>query len=323
MTILMVHNVRLSETSQHDADRVVWWLARQLCNMGHNVRFLAKKGSVCHFATVIPMDDKKTIREQIPPDTDILHLHAQPVEDLSDIPHVVTQHDFLPTDVQPSPHTVFVSAYQAARYDSTEYIHYGLDFSEYGTPNLAQKRQYFHFMGNVTQIGRNIRSALDFALKLGARLHVIGGNRVNFRQKLRVVLSPSVRFHGMLLPDGRNAILNGSKGLVYPHAEGEVFPLSVIESLWFGCPVFGTPEGVLLEILGKQHRHGHRPVGGTVDALYVDFALLSTKKAELLEALKNAEDFEPQQAHNFAKTNYDIAQMAAAYLQVYTSKIHP
>jgi glycosyltransferase involved in cell wall biosynthesis len=317
MTILMVHNARIPTSNYNDAERVIWWLAKQLCKEGHNVRFLAKKGSTCPFATVLVLDEKKSIREQIPEDTDIVHFHFQPTEVLSDLAHVVTQHEDSADGEPQSANTIYISSHQAAKYGSTQFIPYGVDFSEYGTPNLTQKRLYFHLMGNAAQIGRNVKPALDFVLKANARLHVIGGNRVNFRQGLRVTLSPSARFHGVLLPDGRNAILNGSKGMLYPQPSLEVFPLSVVESLWFGCPVFGSPQGVMPELLGRASRSIRQNGGGSIDAFYSDFGLLTLKKAELQEAIQNADAYHAKDIHEFAAAHYGIENMSVSYLKAY------
>lgn len=100
------------------------------------------------------------------------------------------------------------------------FVYPGVDFSEYATPELGAKRIWFHFLGNAAKRGRNVRGAIDLAAKMDARLHVIGGSRVNFRQGLSIPMSTSARFHGTLSPGGRDALLNASKGMIFPGALG-------------------------------------------------------------------------------------------------------
>lgn len=319
MTILMVHNAKIPASNYDGAERVLWWLGRQLCQMGHSVRYLVKKGSSCSFATVIPMDEKKPISEQIPEDTDLVHFHFQPKETIEK-PHLVTQHRCLPQPEYLSPNSVFVSAHQAAQFGSTQFVHYGIDFSEYGKPNLSNSRYYFHFMGNAAKSGKNVKGAIELARKINARLHVIGGTRVNFRQGLRVTLSPSARFHGVLLPDGRNAILNGSKGMIFPVLCHVPFGLSVAESLWFGCPLFGTPYGALPELLGREPRFNlsmNQQYTGSVEAFYSDYGFLSIHKSEILDAMIHAESYQAKLIHDYAAAYFGIEKMADKYLNIY------
>jgi glycosyltransferase involved in cell wall biosynthesis len=209
-------------------------------------------------------------------------------------------------------------------------VYPGVDFSEYATVELGAKRLWFHFLGNASKRGRNVRGAIDLAAQVNARLHVIGGSRINFRQGISIPLSTAARFHGTLSPGGRDALLNTSKGLVFPVLWPEPFSLSIIESLYFGCPMFGTPFGALPEILGKKitHKDHALTTSGTVDAFYSDYGCLSTKKAELVEALKNSDDFDRAKCHTYALESFSSQRMAQDYLRLYEQvlngkQLHP
>jgi glycosyltransferase involved in cell wall biosynthesis len=116
--------------------------------------------------------------------------------------------------------------------------------------------------------------------------------------------------------DGKNVLLNGSKGLVFPVLWHEPFGLAIIESLFFGCPVFGTPYGALPELLGgRMHEAAHS--GGQVEALYSEFGRLSIKKSELVEAIKSADDFDRNRCRQYVADNFSAARMAADYLKLY------
>ncbi|MBX2891395.1 MAG: glycosyltransferase [Saprospiraceae bacterium] len=331
MKILLVSDSKIPITTYDDAERVLWWLGKALVKMGHKVVFLAKKDSKCPFAEVLPYDEKKTLDEQIPADTDLVHFHCEPLSPISK-PWLATFHGNASEPRAFDRNTVFVSAKQAWLHGGTEYVHHGIDFEEYGSPEMGNHRMFFHFLGNAAWRGKNVRGAIDIASKVGARLHVVGGTRVNFRKGLRITLSPNVRFHGVLNPEGRNALLNSSKGLIFPAIWHEPFGLAVAESLYFGCPVFGTPYGALPELLGKKIHldNGRKPHSGNgvVEAFYCDFGCLSVKKSELLEAVRHAETFDRAKCHEYAREHFSAARMAQDYLVLYErvlngDPIHP
>lgn len=251
MKILLVNNTKIPVHLYGGTERVIWWLGKSLVQMGHEVSYLVKAGSSCPFAKVLILDEKKTLAEQIPDDCDVVHLHFETEETLPK-PHLRTLHGNLTKPHVFHPNTVFISQNHAERHGGAVYVHNGLDFEDYGKPDLDNKRLYFHFLGNAAWRVKNVRGAIDLAGRAGERLHVIGGTRVNFRMGLRITLTPHVRFHGMLGGDGKNAIINSSKGLIFPVLWHEPFGLAIVESLYFGCPVFGTPFGSLPELLGKK-----------------------------------------------------------------------
>ena len=161
------------------------------------------------------------------------------------------------------------------------------------------------------------RGAIDLASKADTRVHVIGGSRVNFRKGLQITLSPGARFHGVLSRDGRNMMLNGSKGLLFPILYHEPFGLAVPESLYFGCPVFGTPYGALPELLCRKVNSEGRKWTGQVDACFSEFGCLSVKKSELYEAVRQADSFKAERCIEYALDCFTIERMTRDYLVLY------
>ena len=96
----------------------------------------------------------------------------------------------------------------------------------------------------------------------------------------------------------KNKFLNGSKGLVFPVRWSEPFGLAITESLYFGCPVFGTPYGSLSEIVTEKYGY------------------LSANKLELAAAIEN-NTYDRQACHEYAKDFFNSKVMAAAYLKKY------
>jgi glycosyltransferase involved in cell wall biosynthesis len=316
MKVVLFCDSKLPVSAYDDKERMVWWLGKELAAMGHVVCFLARKDSVCDFAETLVYQDKKTLDTQLPPDTDLVHFHDEPRQAYCDIPYLTTQHDVVAEPRTFHSNTVFLSASQARLLGGKVFVHPGINWSEYSAPELDAKRKWFHFIGNASKKGRNIRGAIDLAARVNARLHVIGGSRVNFRQGFQIPLSPSARFHGVLSADGRDALLNASKGMIFPVAWHEPFNLGVLESLYFGCPVFGTPYGALPELLGKK-MSAKPSNSGSVEAFYSDYGCLTVNKAELLEQLKNTDDFDRQRCHEYVIEKFNSRRMALEYLLLY------
>lgn len=318
MKILIINNTRIPVHLYGGTERVIWWLGKALVQMGHEVSYLVKAGSACPFARVLTLNEKLPLADQIPDDCDVVHLHYETKEELPK-PFISTLHGNISEAHTFHPNTVFISHNHAQRHGGSVYVHNGLDFEDYGKPALDNKRMYFHFLGNAAWRVKNVRGAIDLAARAGERLHVIGGTRVNFSMGFRFTLNPSVRFHGMLGGDGKNAILNGSKGLIFPVLWHEPFGLAIAESLYFGCPVFGTPYGSLPELLGRKPAPGRKngDWNGQVEAYYSDLGCLSVKKSELVEAIKNVDSYDRRHCHEYAQEHFCAERMARDYLHLY------
>lgn len=127
----------------------------------------------------------------------------------------------------------------------------------------------------------------------------IGGKRFNFKMGMRFTFSPKISFYGMVGGEKKDKLLNGYKGLIFPVRWHEPFGLAIIESLYFGCPVFGTPYGSLPELVPPE-------VG-----------VLSNNKNTLIEAIKNSQDFSPIACHNYAVKKFNSKKMALSYIDKY------
>lgn len=91
MNILIHHPGIIPPLKYGGAERVIYYLAKELNKKGHNVFCLVDKASSCDFATVIPFDKNKKIMQQVPKNIDIIHFHSTPQEFIP-VPYVVTIH---------------------------------------------------------------------------------------------------------------------------------------------------------------------------------------------------------------------------------------
>jgi len=128
---------------------------------------------------------------------------------------------------------------------------------------------------------------------------VMGGNRLNFNMGFRLTLSRRASFFGMVSGARKLELLNNSRGLLFPVIWHEPFGLAVIESLYMGCPVFGTPYGALPEIVSDS-------VG-----------FLSDQALELAAALEHSGSFDRRACHEYAADTFSARQMAIKYVNLY------
>ena len=305
MKIHLVNNGTLPVYSYGGTERVVWYLGKTLAKLGHDVNFLVDKSLGCEFATIIERNPEVDLIDQITDDFDIVHFHYLPknIGKLR-VPYIITQHGNSSVDTPLDKNTVFVSKNHAKRHRAEAFVYNGLDWNDYGNPQLENKRLYFHFLGKAAWRVKNVKGAIDTTLKLkGEKLHVLGGNRLNINMGFRFTWQPRAKFFGMVGGKDKLTQLQHSKGLVFPVRWHEPFGLAIIESLYFGTPVFGTPYGSLPELVNEN------------------FGFLSNSSTNLSEAMKHYQDYNPKICHDYAASHFSAECMTNAYLEFYEKVI--
>ena len=299
MNILIVNTGFIPVIKYGGTERVIWYLGKELVKMRHKVTYLVKNGSHCDFATVLFLDPAISLNKQIPENTDIVHLNFQPNEPIVK-PFVVTLHGNINDERVLDINTIFVSKNHAERFGSNSFVYNGMDWDDYKKPNLANKKNYFHFLGNAAWRVKNIKGAINIIKDTKAeKLKVLGGTRLNINMGFRFTLSARIRFYGMVGGAKKDLLTGGSKGLIFPVRWHEPFGIAITESLYFGCPVFGTPYGSLPEIVQS------------------DVGFLSAKKTELTEAVENSIQFSTTKCHEYALEYFNSKKMAEAYVEKY------
>ena len=299
MNILIEYNGVIPALKYGGTERAIWYLGKELTKMGHDITYLVNKGSSCDFAPILFYDKEKPLQEQVPPSTDIIHFLSKNAEPINK-PYIVTIQGNVNDQREFDMNTVFVSKDHAARFGSTSFVYNGMDWDDYAKPDLNNKRNYFHFLGDAAWRLKNVKGAIDIinATKK-ERLKVLGGHRLNFNMGFRFTISPRVKFYGMVGGEEKNRLLQGSKGLIFPVKWSEPFGIALTESLYFGCPVFGTPYGSLPEIINKE-------VG-----------FLSNSKDRLAEEVQNVDRYSRVTCHEYARDLFNSKLMAEAYVKKY------
>ncbi|MEE4202351.1 MAG: glycosyltransferase [Halieaceae bacterium] len=300
MRILHVHlsHLSLPPTKYGGTERVIWALYRGQHAMGHQIRFLWKQNSSMPAETQV-YDPSVSMEEQIGTWPDVVHFHW-PFEGALNKPFVCTEHGNanLPRDYPLN--TVFLSRKHAENHGASYWIYNGLDWSDYGEPDLGNSKAYCHFLGKAKAKVKNLQGAVEIARRANRSLHVLGGHRITLRRNPYICFNPKVHFHGMVGGHKKNALIRGSAALIAPARWHEPFGLAIIESLYLGTPVIATAYGALPELIPD-------PAMG----------ILSNRYDTLAAAASDTSKFDRKACHNWAKTRFDMLTMARHYQSAY------
>lgn len=301
LNILLVVDTRFPVLKYGGTQRVVYSLGKALADKGHKVTFLCARGSVCPFADVIEINPAMKFEQQVPDYIDIVHFNNYVPSPEWQRPYIVTFHGNGIEKKDIVPNSVFVSRDHAHRHGCDSWVYNGLDWDEYAVADdILRERRGFHFLGKAAWSVKNVKGAIDVVTRIpGATLEVLGGTRFNFKMGIRFTFNPRIHFHGMVDNAAKRKYISGSRGLVFPVTWHEPFGLCIIESLYYGSPVFATPYGSLPELIVPE-------VGN-----------LTASSDEMIEFLKNAGRFDPVKCHEYAVDRFNSKVMAEAYLKCY------
>lgn len=290
MHVVLANNTKIPALKYGGTERVIWWLGKYLVRRGHRVTYLVARGSHSPFAEVREYRRDVPIEQQVPPGADILHVHF-PLRTPPEIPHLVTVHGCGGRGEVFIPNTVFVSASHARDHSATCFVHNGLDIEDYAGIRPAAERRHLLFLARTTRREKNLRGAIALARTTGERLAIAGGWGFSF--------SPRVRYHGMAGGEKKLRLLDSAKALLFPILWSEPFGLAVIEAMYAGRPVFGTPYGALPEIVTP------------------DTGVLSTDFDELAAGIRNFQDFSPERCRRRIVQHFTADVMTENYLEFY------
>ena len=292
MKILIVNNTVIPANQYGGTERIIWWLGKELVRLGHKVKYLVAQGSSCPFAEVFFLDKEKTLNEQIPEYIDLVHLHFQPEEKINK-PYLVTHHGNYFSEEKFDINTVFVSRNHAGRNGSQAFVYNGIDIEDYGSVDFAYEREHLLFLGYAKRPEKNLRDCSYIARKTNNVLAIVGGKYKWFKWR------PWLDYKGFLGGKSKNKILQKSKALLFPVRWHEPFGLAVIESLYFGAPVFGSQYGALPELVVE------------------DVGFLSNSRKELVEAVRALDRFNAKKCHDYVCDLFTSKQMTVNYLDFY------
>jgi glycosyltransferase involved in cell wall biosynthesis len=293
MHILQVHNTVIPVQKYGGIERIVCWLGKELVRLGHKVTYLVPEGSTCPFAKCLVYDESKSINEQIPKNIDFVHLHFQ-VEQAPHKPYLISCHTNHHSQNEYNINTVFSSRNHAERNQSETYVHNGIDIENYPSVDWGLKRQHLLFMAYAKRPEKNLKGCVDIARSTKNKLAVIGLKNKWYRR-----FDPLVKARGFLGGEERDQVINASSALLFPVLWHEPFGIAMLEALYFGCPVLGSPYGSLPELI-------HSEVG-----------FLSAKKSELIKEAKNLDRYNRKRCHEYVCDKFTSLIMTRNYFKLY------
>lgn len=297
MHICLVIDAKLPIGLYGGNERVAFSLGRSLFEMGHRITYLAQP-SLIPFANTIIFDKTRSIESQIPKDVDLVHLHSDfPI--LENIPSCKTIHGNTREEKNFHPNSIFVSKSHAQNHNAKVFVYNGIDERDYGSVNFSSERNAFVFLGNASWRVKNIKGSIQVAKLANSKINILGGSRFNLKKGFRFTFSSYARFHGMVNDKVKSNFLNQARGLIFPVLWPEPFGLAIIESFYFGIPVFGTPYGSLSELVTQKT------------------GFLSSSASELAKAASKWKYYERSAIHNYWKNNFTAKIMATNYLKYY------
>lgn len=290
MNILIINNTRIPAIKYGGTERVVWSLGKFLHKMGHKVTFLVGKGSYCPFGKIIEIDPEKPVADQIPTDVDVVHSFVPLRQEISK-PYIVTIEGNGKPGEEFDLNTVFVSKNHAERHNSSNFVYNGLDPEDYGKVNWLMPREHLLFLGKASWKVKNVKDCILLAKVAEVNLAILGGRGFSFNKY--------ISYKGMVGGERKNKLLNQGKALLFPVRWHEPFGIAITESMYFGCPVFGTTYGSLPELVTPET------------------GLLSNSRSDLLEAIYNIKAYDRRKIHQHVLENFHAEKMAKDYLHFY------
>jgi len=228
---------------------------------------------------------------------DLVHFMGTPPENFPrELPHLCTIHGNGKVG-DPFPNNcVFVSQDHAARHSWTEFVHNGLDLSEY--PLFDGTRQAsLLFLAKARWRVKNLRGAIEIARAARRPLSVIGGRRPIAPWGL---FAFHAKFHGEIGGPTKLKVIQESSALLFPVIWEEPFGIAVIEALACGTPAIVANRGAMPEIIS--------PECGRICSSFTDYL-------QAIDELKKFND--PQACRNRVAQLFSDEVMAEKYVAYY------
>ncbi len=259
MKIVQLFDGRVPPSGYGGIERMVFWLARALVQLGHEVTVVARQGGDAlgaagiHF---VPWPNSLDDLRSLLPDAEVLHFHQPfPASFTPHCPYLITEHGNHRASQPILPNTVFLSKSHANNHGAELYVHNGLPLEEY--PPATDKERSMLFMAKLGWRKKNAITAINLALDTNLTINVCGGD-VWQEKKLRGLWrwraqrddnKQLIKNCGNVDGTEKLRLLQSSGLLFYAVNWQEPFALAPHEAMACGTPVLATPNGALGEYL--------------------------------------------------------------------------
>ncbi len=289
MKVALIHDVQLPVQAYGGTERVIWWLAKGLHQLGIQVTLVCRKDSQCPFAGIFPADFSKPIEPQLP-EIDLYHYFTTPPY-IPSSSYLVTIGGNGQMGEIFLPNTVFVSQNHAHRHGSNSFVYNGIDPDDYFYSE--DKKGSLLFLAKASWKVKNVKGAIRIARASHKDLNIVGGKRT-FLKSWR-----GIHWRGFLDGTEKAQWISQSSALLFPVLWDEPFGIAVIEALVSGTPVLASKRGSLPELI-------HPEVGR-----------LCGTETEFIEAIQELPKISAARCKDWAISRFSYQKMAQDYLKKY------
>ncbi len=320
MKIALHHVAKVPPKNYGGIERVVYYLGKGLVELGHSVVFIGPEGSHIPGAEIINVPDSvlKTkdpnfnnpdIRDYIPYDADLLHVHYYTRVPYN-LPILKTIHGY-PFNIDEwwgagfprlyDKSCVFLSDAhrRTAQKPNNPYVYNGIDVNDYWFSD--KKEEFLLFLARVDWTVKGVFYAIEVAKLAGVPL-IIAGNieRKGFYEEFKKHLGKNITYVGPVGGDVKKELLSKAMALIFPTLWPEPFGLVVIEALASGTPVLTTYLGAMPEIIA------HGKVG-----------FMSMSINQMAKQVKKIETIDPHYCRRYVEMRFNYIIMAKRYEKLY------
>jgi glycosyltransferase involved in cell wall biosynthesis len=294
MRITFFYPKKLPVTKYGGTQRIIYWLMKELVLLGNHVSLISHPQSKVDDIGVSPIPhvphEKNDWRSLVPKDTDVLFLSQTPTCTI-DFPFVVRIGGNGRPGEQFHENTIFLSKKHAQNHCAVDYIHNGLDCSEYPAyTNACKNWKHFGFLARANWDVKNLHHCILACKTRKKHLHVGGGRAWS--------LSPFIHSYGMVDQKKKINLLSKCDAFLFPVRWHEPFGIAIIEAMAMGLPVIGSPYGSLPEIITEST--------GKICFSYKEFE-------DTVGIIRK--QFRPNVLRSYVETHFSANKMARAYIK--------
>jgi glycosyltransferase involved in cell wall biosynthesis len=297
MHIALHHDAIIPPGKYGGTERIVFWLAQALIQLGHEVTLVARAGSHVSGAHLVEIDPKapNDWETKLPASVNLVHFQATP-HPQPNKPFLVTIHGNGQPGERFHPNTVFLSRKHAENHGASVFVHNGINPDEY--PCDTAREPFLVFLAKASWKVKNLSGAIELAKAAKLPLFVMGSREWPFRLQRKLPAFSDIHYLGMVDDEEKKSYLRKARALLFPVRWNEPFGIAMTEALACGCPVIGTPYGSLPEVITPET------------------GILSNRASDLLRAIQER-SFRPEDCRARVLKGLTHLDMARSYIQLY------
>lgn len=186
-------------------------------------------------------------------------------------------------------------------------VYNAIDFNSYELNEAVDNDAPLMFLGRLDKI-KGVHTAISVAIKTNNKLIIAGNishtpdNLAYFKNEIEPLIDgEQIKFVGALNDTEKNTYLRQSKAMVFPIEWDEPFGIVMIEAMACGTPVIGFRRGAVPEVVVNS-----------------ETGFIVNNEQEMIEAIKSIDTIDRKSCREIAKTRFNINLIAENYLNLFS-----